>query len=236
MHLAILMTNTDESDFAQMHPKDGEKFSQMIALVRPQWRCTTFSVKDGHFPDDLFSYDGAMITGSPASVRDDAEWITKLFDLIRDAHAQKFPLFGACFGHQAICVALGGTIARNKMGWGHGILRNWGVSPLPWRDCMSEFYLYGSHIEQITIPPIGATVVSASESCDIAGITVGDHIFTTQHHPEMTHDFIVALVDELADYVGPNVTQAAQKALSANQVDMRLYADEIAQFFEHTKS
>jgi hypothetical protein len=40
----------------------------------------------------------------------------------------------------------------------------------------------------------------------------------------------------LADYVGPNVTQAAQKALSANQVEMRLYANQIAQFFEHAKS
>ncbi len=53
MKLAILMTNTDESAFAQQHPKDGEKFSQMIAAVRPAWECVTYNVKDGDFPKDL---------------------------------------------------------------------------------------------------------------------------------------------------------------------------------------
>ena len=30
MHLAILMANTDESEFAARHPKDGEKFTQLF--------------------------------------------------------------------------------------------------------------------------------------------------------------------------------------------------------------
>lgn len=233
MKIAILMTNTDETAFAQKHPKDGEKFSDMIALVRPDWGCTVFSVKDGEFPDDLFAFDGAILTGSPASVGDDDPWIGQLMDLIRDAHDRKFPMFGACFGHQAICVALGGTLGRNPKGWGHGVLRNWGVAPVPWGRQMGEFYLYGSHIEQITEPPKGAMVVTASESCDVGGIVFGNHIFTTQHHPEMTHDFITALVDELAGYVGPDATRYARTQLAAHRVDMRLYSGEIARFFEH---
>jgi GMP synthase-like glutamine amidotransferase len=236
MKLAILMTNTDESAFAQQHPKDGEKFSQMIAAVRPAWECVTYNVKDGDFPTDLFAYDGAMITGSPASVGDADAWIAQLFDVIQTAHARQFPMFGACFGHQAICVALGGTIGRNPDGWGHGVLKNWGTANLPWRGSMEEFYLYGSHIEQILTPPRGACVVSASESCDIAGITLENHIFTTQHHPEMTHDFITALVTELADYVGPDVTAHARMKLSKISVDISLYAKEIAHFFEHAKT
>ena len=49
MKIAILMTNTDESDFAQRHPKDGEKFTDFIQLVRPKWETVVFSVKDGNF-------------------------------------------------------------------------------------------------------------------------------------------------------------------------------------------
>ena len=94
MKIAILMTNTDETAFAQKHPKDGEKFSDMIALVRPDWACTVFSVKDGEFPEDLFAFDGAIFTGSPASVADDDPWIEQLMNLIRDAHDRKFPMFG----------------------------------------------------------------------------------------------------------------------------------------------
>lgn len=236
MKLAILMTNTDESDFAQNHPKDGQKFSEMIALVRPDWQCTVYRVKDGQFPTDIYAYDGAIITGSPASVRDDAPWIAQLMDVIRDAHARQFPLFGACFGHQAICVALGGVIDRNPNGWGHGVIHNWGVAPLPWRAQIGDFYLYGSHIEQITHAPRDATVVMASDGCPIAGVTIGDHIFTTQHHPEMTHEFITALVEELAEYVGPDVTETARQGLAERQVDMWLFAQEIAEFFEHARS
>ncbi len=31
MRLAILMSNTDESEFAQQHPKDGEKWQALLA-------------------------------------------------------------------------------------------------------------------------------------------------------------------------------------------------------------
>ena len=69
MHLALLMTNTDESDFAQDHPRDGEKFTTLVHLVRPDWRVEVFNVKDGVFPGDITDFDGVMITGSPSSVR-----------------------------------------------------------------------------------------------------------------------------------------------------------------------
>ena len=124
MHLAILMTNTDESEFAQSHPKDGEKFTDLILMARPDWHTSVFAVKDGEFPQDLFALDGAMITGSPASVRSGAPWVAQLLDLIRSAHARRFPLFGACFGHQAIALALGGSVDRNPDSWVHGLTRN----------------------------------------------------------------------------------------------------------------
>ena len=65
MHLAILMTNTDESDFAARHPKDGVKFADLIHMARPGWRVSVFSVKDGEFPADIAAFDGAMICPGP---------------------------------------------------------------------------------------------------------------------------------------------------------------------------
>ena len=100
MKIAILMTNTDESDFAARHPKDGKKFTDFIQLVRPEWEPVVFSVKDGDFPSDIAEFDGFIITGSPASVGDDADWIQRLMSLIREIHVNKIPMFGACFGHQ----------------------------------------------------------------------------------------------------------------------------------------
>ena len=67
MHLAVLMTNTDESDFAQRHPKDGEKFKALIQSVRPDWTVSSFHVKDGVFPDDILAFDGC--SGPVSAIR-----------------------------------------------------------------------------------------------------------------------------------------------------------------------
>ncbi len=232
MRLAILMTNTDESPFAQRHPKDGQKFTDLIQRVRPDWTTVIYSVKDGVFPETLDGLDGAMITGSPASVLGDAPWIARLMDLIREMHAAGLPLFGACFGHQAIALALGGKVGRNPDGWVHGLTRSRMLARPPWATALpEEVKLYGSHTEQVTALPGGAQAVARSEDCPAAGFVVGNSVYTTQHHPEMTHDFITALTEELADAMGPEVHARAVASLSERS-DMDIFAETIARFFE----
>ncbi len=133
MHLAILMTNTDESAFADAHPRDGAKFTDMIRSVRPDWTTEVFAVKDGIFPGDLARFDGVMITGSPASVNDGDAWTARLLDLIRVMVAEGVPIFGACYGHQAVAKALGGSVGANAGGFVHGLNRNDGRFHLPRR-------------------------------------------------------------------------------------------------------
>ncbi|MFY0309016.1 type 1 glutamine amidotransferase [Leisingera sp. D0M16] len=231
MHLAILMTNTDESEFAQRHPKDGEKFTDLIQMARPDWRASVFAVKDGVFPEDLFAFDGAMITGSPASVRSGAPWITQLLELIRAAHARHFPLFGACFGHQAIALALGGSLDRNTNGWVHGLTRNRLLHRPDWAAALpDEIKLYGSHCECVSTLPDDATPFSSRDGIN-TGFTLGRHIFTTQHHPEMTHDFILALSEEMREDLGPAVHARALNSL-ADHSDQQAFAESLARFFE----
>ena len=56
-------------------------------------------------------------------------------------------------------------------------------------------------------------------------------IFYDPTSPEMTHDFISALVDELEDYVGYDVTKHARTELSTCRT-----AQWVAQFIEHGAS
>ncbi len=233
MHLAILMTNTDESAFAQRHPKDGEKFTSLIQMARPDWRTTVFAVKDGEFPQDLFDFDGAMITGSPASVRSGAPWVSQLLELIRGAHARHFPLFGACFGHQAIALALGGRLDGNPAGWVHGLTRNQLLYRPDWAAPLPEnVKLYGSHRECVSALPSGAIPLSESNGMN-TGFTLGRHIFTTQHHPEMSHDFILALSHEMRDDLDPAVHARALNSL-AEPSDQHAFAESLARFFEQS--
>lgn len=235
MHLAILMTNTDESAFAQRHPRDGEKFTDLVRRVRPGWTTEVFPVKDGVFPETLEHFDGAMITGSPASVNSGAEWTARLFDLVRELHSGAFPVFGACFGHQAVAVALGGRVGPSPGGWVHGLTRNEILVRRDWmRDLPEVVNLYASHAEQVLDPPAEADILARSEGCPISGMAIGRHIYTTQHHPEMTHDFILALTEEMAGILGPDLTTHALTTLQ-ERPDMDAFAESVAKFFEQAR-
>jgi GMP synthase-like glutamine amidotransferase len=232
VHLAILMTNTDESAFAQRHPKDGEKFTALIQSARPDWTCEVFPVKDGVFPENLSAFDGVVITGSPASVHDGEAWIDRLLETVRTIVDRKIPLFGACFGHQAIAVALGGKVEKNPGGWVFGLTTADVVDPAPWMQPLGgKLAQYGAHIEQVTQLPEGARVLIGSASCPAGGFTIGDRVYTTQNHPEMTPDFIAALVDEYAEKLPADVTERARASL-ASEADYLDFAETIARFFE----
>jgi GMP synthase-like glutamine amidotransferase len=232
MHLAILMTNIDESDFSAQWPKDGAKFAGLVALVRPAWRFTVFSVKDGEFPEDIGAFDGAIITGSPASVTDDMPWVAQLMGVIREAVAKAVPLFGACFGHQAIAQALGGQVGPSPQGWALGLWQTEVVARAEWMTrAPDRLSLYAAHVEQVVALPPGAEVLTRSPDCPVGGFRIGRAVFTTQYHPEMTPDFVAALVTHLEGEVPKTVTERARAGLAGkpDQVEM---AREIAAFFE----
>lgn len=223
MHIAILMANTDESDFAQRHPKDGEKFARLLGSLRPDWRFTTIAVKDGAFPADLSDYDGFIITGSPASVHDDDPWVHRLMQVIREIRAADRPVFGACFGHQAIAKALGGKVERNPGGWVFGLAET-EMEGAPIR-------LYAAHVEQVTELPEGAEPLGGNADCPFGAYRIGPRVLTTQYHPEITEDFAKALVEEYQDKLPPEVATRAKASLTRPAETERM-AQRIVDFFE----
>lgn len=236
MHLAILMTNTDESAFAQAHPKDGEKFTRLIHGVRPDWQMTSFDVKDGVFPGDINVFDGVIITGSPASVLDTDPWVARLLSLIKTVYADKIPMFGACYGHQAIALALGGAIGPNAKGWVFGQTHSTVAEVAEWMTGLPPtFPQYAAHIEAVTRLPEWARVLTTSDACDVTGFRIRSRVYTTQNHPEMTPEFIAALVAEYHDKLPEGVGEAAKASLT-QEVDLNLYAETIARFFESASS
>lgn len=228
MHIAILMTNTDDSAFGRAQPDDGVKFASLLHRVRPDWTFEVFFVKDGIFPDRL-DFDGLLITGSPASVHDGAPWIARLEAMVREAITRKIPLFGACFGHQVIARALGADVGDNPEGWVLGRVETQiepEGTPVP---------MYAAHKEQVLTLPEDAHVTATTPGCIIAGFAIANHVLTTQYHPEMTADFIAALVEAFSDDFGPEVTQTARASLTRS-TDITALAEWIATFFERAKA
>ncbi|MGV3552060.1 type 1 glutamine amidotransferase [Rhizobium sp.] len=196
--IAILLTSTDMSDFARRHPDDGQKFTTLLQPLRPDWRFDVVSVKDGVFPTYVEDYDGYVITGSPASVNGPEDWVARLMSLIREIEARRIPMFGACFGHQAIAVALGGSVTKSDKGWGLGTAPTHFDRQAPWmKPFRKDLVLFAAHQEQVDELPDGAEILGGDAHCPIGAYRIGDHVFATEYHPEMTHRFIAELLDEL---------------------------------------
>jgi GMP synthase-like glutamine amidotransferase len=134
------------------------------------------------FPDDgpLPAFDGAdyiVVMGSVSSVNDPDPWIAAELDWLRAADRAGLPVFGICFGAQAICVALGGRVEameRQEIGWFTvDSLDQDAVPAGPWLEFHNDRCL----------PPPSATVLARNET-GIQAFRIGPH-FAVQFHPEV---------------------------------------------------
>lgn len=235
MHIGLLVTNTDRSAFAARHPNDAEKFRTLIAAARPDWQVTAFDLPLGEFPEKTQRFDGFVIGGSPASVHDDSPWIARLCVLIREAHARSLPLVGACFGHQAIALALGGRVGPNPGPFVLGAAETEVVAAPDWMDAVQTYRLAAAHGEQVLDLPAGAEVIGQSPGCPVAAYRIGKTVFATQYHPEMTPEFAAALVEEFAPGF-PDPVGAVARASLQGGIEGPRFAEWIARFFEQAAS
>jgi GMP synthase-like glutamine amidotransferase len=233
LRLAVLLTNNDTSAFAAHFPNDGQKVVQLLQPLRPNWSFEVVPVKDGVLPASPEAFDGYVITGSPASVNDDhLPWVGQLLDFIRAVDAVRQPLIGLCFGHQAVARALGGQVARNAAGWGLGTApTHWTTTPAWMQPSQATTTLMAAHNEQVTRMPEGAVCLGGSDFCPIGSMQIGQHIWTTQFHPEMPLVFMKALLGYLDDKLDADTITRAHTSL-ANAADAPLFGQWMVQFFE----
>ncbi len=232
MKIGILVTNTDESAFAQARPKDGEKFRALLQPLRPDWTFTAFSVKDGIFPVNVDAFDGYVITGSPASANAAEAWIEQFMVFICALDDKRIPTIGICFGHQIIARALGGQVGKNPGGWGFGVAQTTYDEAEAWMlSAKKTISLYAAHVEQVLKVPASARVIGGSEFCPIGSYNIGQHIFTTEYHPEITKEFVTDLSFEFENYVGSGIAVRAREQFKS-RTDGGLFALWMINFFE----
>jgi GMP synthase-like glutamine amidotransferase len=231
--IAVLLTNDDTSAFAARFPNDGQKVVHLLQPLRRDWTFEVLPVKDGVLPASPEAFDGYVITGSPASVNDDSlPWVGPLLDFIRAVDAARQPLIGLCFGHQAVAKALGGEVARHSAGWGLGTApTHWTTTPAWMQPSQATTTLMAAHNEQVTRMPEGAVCLGGSDFCPIGSMQIGQHIWTTQFHPEMPLVFMKALLGYLDDKLDADTITRAHTSL-ANAADAPLFGQWMVQFFE----
>lgn len=213
--LGILQTNHDKSiDVGDAFPDDAHRFRDMFDMQDDRFEYRIYMTIGGEVPQDLDEQDAFMITGSPLSVLDPHIFTDDLMDFIRRCDAAKKPLMGACFGHQAIAVALGGKVERAPQGYNVGIedtvftaKRDWMI---PDRDRLP---MYVFHEDAVTQLPEGCDLLGSTEKCKIASFAKGDHIFTTQCHPEFSNAFMSCVLRSAEQAIPEEERKAAWDSL-----------------------
>jgi GMP synthase-like glutamine amidotransferase len=216
MKICVLMCGRPNPDMDPALPTYSELMSGMFHRADPEGRIRLIemSVIDGDFPSDLNDFDGYLITGSPSSVYDREEWISRLLGLVREIHEARLPLVGICFGHQAIAQALGGSVACSEKGWGVGIRSSNLVATEPWMDAESKVCgLIYSHRDQVMSLPAEAKLLMSDDFCRYAGFSMGDKLFSIQGHPEFTKAFARGLLELRYEMIGKEIVEPARKSL-----------------------
>ena len=143
----------------------------------------------GELPTELDGYSHIFISGSSASVLENAEWMQAEMDLIRLAVNQGKVILGSCFGHQIIAGALFGMGAVRKrkgpeIGWPD--IEIIGDDPL-FGKCSRKIHGFVFHFDEVcNLPGNQATVIARSKRCGVLVFKLnGKPVWGVQPHFEM---------------------------------------------------
>lgn len=139
---------------------------------------------------DPTDYDVVVPMGSTFSLTDPdriSSWIHDELDFLRRADAAGVPVFGICFGGQALAAAHGGRVVkaeRAQIGWCP--LEPSGDAPLggPWMQW---------HYDRFELPSDPGVEVLATDAVGVQAFTLRRNL-GVQFHPEVTPDHVALWV------------------------------------------
>lgn len=168
-------------------------------------------------------HDLIVPLGSAEAAYDDSvTWLAAELDYLRRAAADDVPIFGVCFGAQALARALGGAVGpatHPEVGW-FAIESDAPhlIESGPWLEW---------HFDTLTVPP-GARVLARS-AAGVQAYEVGRHL-AVQFHPEVTpailDDWIAAAYDQLVRHrvdIDALVDETRRRAPQARAAAHRLF-------------
>lgn len=135
--------------------------------------------------------DAVLVGGSGKyGIRDDAPWLPAFVDLLGELAATDTPTFASCFGYQGLVMALGGLVESVPAS------AEVGTFPLQPTAATAGDPVFGAlpsafsaqlgHKDSTTAFPTGATHLASSERCHYQALRIGERVYATQFHPELS--------------------------------------------------
>lgn len=231
MKIGILECGENRPDWARFG-RFADWFPPLLAQAEQPFDTRFYAVWQGELPDSADECDAWLLTGSPASVLDDAPWQRALSDFLAPL-VGRVPLIGICYGHQHLHHMLGGRVEECR-DWGIGV-HHYDVTALPdgvEEDDSGGISLIALHHDQVTHPAPGTRVLAGSAFCPYGITQIGPRTLTIQLHPEMDPAFAAEVYDFERQRIGEAATEAGLAALDSPRQTTRA-AQWIMAFLAH---
>ncbi len=164
----------------------GAQYAQLIARRVREASCFSEVVPHSMPVAEMLEKEPAAIilSGGPSSVYE--EGAPSLDPALLQAGV---PVFGMCYGFQAMARALGGTVEKTG-------LSEFGATPARITDTASTLFngqpdeqsVWMSHGDSVSQAPAGMTVTATTSGSPVAGFEDDErHLYGVQWHPEVLH-------------------------------------------------
>ncbi|WP_299073853.1 GMP synthase [uncultured Paraglaciecola sp.] len=198
-----------------------DMFTGLLQQIDYQLEIVYISAINRELPEDIYTCDAYMTSGSRHGANDEQLWIRELEAFISKLYAAGIGFVGICFGHQLIATALGGRVEKSPKGWGIGIAGSQIVAKQSWMiTSKNEINLVVSHQDQICELPPQSQVLMSSDFCPYSMIQVGEHFIGLQGHPEFSRQYSYALMDSRRDRISAEVIEAGSATLTHEADDV----------------
>ena len=162
-------------------------------------------------PFDPDAYSGVIVGGSPFNASDPDERKSdnqrrveaELAGLLDTIVARDIPFLGACYGIGLLGTHLNGVVDRT---WGEPVgptlvsLTDEGAADPLFGALDASFDAFVGHKEACTVLPPGAVLLATGQDCPVQAFRVGENVYATQFHPELTVEGIVTRIRVYRDY------------------------------------
>ena len=162
-------------------------------------------------PIDLDDYSGVIVGGSPFNASDppgvkspvQRRVERELIALLDQVLDRDFPFLGACYGVGLLTGHLGGTLDGT---WSEEAGPTWisltdeGAADQLFAALAPTFQAFVGHKEACSELPRGAVLLATGQNCPVQAFRVGNNVYATQFHPELTNTGILTRIRIYREY------------------------------------
>lgn len=156
-----------------------------------------------------FDFDGGRAEDDEARIASHAI-ARRMGRLVHHVLEKNFPTLGVCYGHQIIAEVVGVPVVHDPLQRKRGSfdisLTEAGRRDVIFSDFPDIFAAQYGHKDSVSEIPKEAVLLGESTQCKASAFRYGKNIYTTQFHPELTHDDLARRLQNSPGYLPEGVS------------------------------